>query len=57
MQTRKSMRLSGTLFLLAGVAFIASTLFSGQVAHIGVAVAFIVIGTVFINRSRQLPKA
>ncbi|MBZ5551716.1 MAG: hypothetical protein LAO21_03270 [Acidobacteriia bacterium] len=51
----EQLKLSGILFLIAGVAFFAAYLFSKQVAFVGVGAAFFAIGSFFIAKSRNNP--
>ena len=53
MQQRKSLKGAGTGFLGVGVAFLAITLGTNQPAFLGVALAFITLGVVFLARQRK----
>ncbi|MGB7620961.1 MAG: hypothetical protein WBN92_01300 [Terriglobia bacterium] len=53
----EQLKLSGILFLIAGVAFFAAYLFSKQVAFVGVGAAFIAIGSLYITKSKKTPPA
>ena len=57
MEPRKHEHLNspGLAFLSAGVAFMAMALSNGQNAFIGVGAAFVVLGMVFLGKSRRRP--
>ena len=53
MQRSKDLKGAGTGFLGVGVAFLAITLGTDQPAFLGVALAFITLGVVFLAKQRK----
>ena len=50
---QKRVRNPGMAFLMVGIGLMAVAISTGQYAFIGVAAAFLVLGVVFMNKSRR----
>lgn len=53
MEPRKNLKGAGAGFLGTGIAFLVVALTTDQTAFIGVAMAFLVLGVVFLGKTRQ----
>jgi len=53
MEQRKNPKAAGAAFLGAGIAFLVVAFSTDQTAFIGVAMAFVVLGVVFLGKARQ----
>ena len=51
------LKLTGILFLVAGIAFIASYLWNKQVSFLTLAVTFLILGSTFIGIYKRTPSA
>lgn len=51
---QKRARNPGMAFLVVGISLMAVAVSTGQYAFIGVAAAFLVLGVVFMNKSRRV---
>ena len=53
MEPRKNLKGAGAAFFGAGIAFLVVALSTDQTAFVGVAMAFVVLGVVFLGKARQ----
>ena len=53
MEPRKNLKGAGTAFFGAGIAFLVVALSTDQPAFLGVAMAFVTLGLVFLGKARQ----